>query len=237
MNALSKRNFVVYRIKNMINGRVYFGSTNNFNNRMAQHLKVMRGQGSGLPNYLRDIQRLGHKPEDFSFRVIARFDNQVDMLECEQKFLDMYWGTKSCYNTSHEVQDNWVKTTLVVWNMKTLEVRQYLSCHAIRKDLGISKQRIANILDGKILHSNYWVVEPWSKRQTVAEVVKFYKRCKVALPKHALNPRKKVGLTPIPGTCSISELVYRRRYKVVSPYTYIARNRLLPNHQEQFWYQ
>ncbi|MFO1278443.1 MAG: GIY-YIG nuclease family protein [Burkholderiaceae bacterium] len=73
MNALSKRNFVVYRIKNMINGRVYFGSTNNFNNRMAQHLKVMRGQGKGLPNYLRDIQRLGHKPEDFSFRVIARF--------------------------------------------------------------------------------------------------------------------------------------------------------------------
>ena len=69
----------------------------------------------------------------------------MDMLECEQMFLNMYWGTISSYNTAHEIQDNGVKQTLVVSNIKTLGTRQYLSCHAVRKDLGISKKSIKKI--------------------------------------------------------------------------------------------
>lgn len=232
---MPSHNFVVYRIKNTINGRVYFGSTNNFNGRRLQHLKIMRGEGKGLPNYLRDIKRLGHKPEDFCFRVVAKFDNQIDMLKCEQMFLDMYWGTVSCYNTAHEVHENWVKKTLVVWNMETLEARQYLSCHAIRKDLGISKESINQILDGELLHSTFWVVEPWGRRRTVTEVVKLYKNNGISLPEHALNPRSKRSTTPIPGICSIAELVYRKRFIATSLSTFTTRNRLRPNHQEQFW--
>lgn len=234
MNIFPARNFVVYRIKNTLNGRVYFGSSSEFDRRKLMHLKNMRGEGQGLPNYLRDIRRLGHQPEDFSFRVIARFDNQMDMLRCEQMFLNMYWGTISCYNTAHEVLDNWVKQTLVVWNMKTLETRQYLSCHAVRKDLAISKESIRKNIDREILHCDFWVVEPWSRRRTVADVIKDYKDCGVELPEFALNPKRKGSSTPIPGVCSLAELVYRRRFIALTAFR--SRKRLRPNHEEQFWY-
>lgn len=171
----------------------------------------------------------------FSFRVLARFDNRIDALECEQKFLNMYWGTINCYNSAFEVSEGWVKKTLVVWNMKTLETRQYLSCHAVYKDLGIQKQIIEKILEGKTLCFNSWVVELWSKRRTVAEVVDLYRKCRIRLPKHALNPKQKNNITPIPGICSIAELVYRKRYTSVSIRTFTTRIRMRANHEEQFW--
>lgn len=114
-----KKNYVVYRIKNNVNGRVYFGSTNSFSNRKSQHLQVMRGSGNGLPNYLRDIKKYKLSDKDFSFRILARFDNQYDMLIREQAYLLMYWGTKNCYNERHEVVDGWVRKTFVAWNMET----------------------------------------------------------------------------------------------------------------------
>ena len=67
------------------------------------------------------------------------------MLEYKQMFLNMYQGTISSYNTAHEIQDNGVKQTLVVSNIKTLETRQYLFCHAVRRELGISKKSIKKI--------------------------------------------------------------------------------------------
>ena len=234
MNTIPASNFVVYRIKNTVNGRVYFGSSSDFNRRKLMHLKNMRGEGQGLPNYLRDIRRLGHTPEDFSFRILARFDNQMDMLNCEQMFLNMYWGTTSCYNSAHEVRNNWVKRTLVVWNMKTLETRQYLSCHAVRKDLGIRKESIRKNIDREILHCDFWVIEPWSRRRTVADVINDYKDCGVELPEYALKPKRKGSITPIPGVCSIAELVYRKSYIAVTAFE--TRKRLLPNHEAQFWY-
>ena len=195
----------------------------------------MNGVGKGLPNYLRDIRLLRHKPSDFIFRVLARFDNQIEMLKCEQKFLAMYWGTINCYNDAFEVSDGLVKKTLVAWNMETLETRQYLSCHAVSKDLGIGKEEIREVLHGEKLCSNAWVFEAWGNRRTVAKVVDMYGKCGIPLPEHALNPKNKNSMTPIPGICSIAQLVYRERYRSFSPYSTSRRIRLRPNHQEQFW--
>lgn len=229
------KTFVVYRITNIKNSRVYFGSTSNFEARRREHLKIMEGHGKGLPNYLRDIRRLGHKPTDFSFRIIARFDNRVEMLQCEQQFLNMYWGTIDCYNSGFEVSEGRVKKTLVVWNMRTLETRQYLSCHAVSKDLGIKKEVIQQILREEVVCSDSWVVELWSKRRTVAEILNLYRTCGIHLPEHALNSKKTGAITPIPGICSIAELVYRQRYKAVSSQQWGTRIRMGINHEAQFW--
>ena len=121
----------------------------------------------------------------------------------------MYWGTISSYNTAHEIQDNGVKQTLVFSNIKTLETRQYLSCHAVRKELGISKKSIKKNIDREILHCDFWVIKPWSsRRRTVAAVINDYKDCGVEPPERALNPKRKGSGAPIPGVCSIAELAY-----------------------------
>jgi hypothetical protein len=231
-----QNNFVVYRIKNLKNDRFYFGSTNNFDRRKREHLKAIRARDlrSGNGNYARDAIRYGHQAEDFSIRVVARFDNRIDMLEREQTFLDMYWGTKNCYNVAFEVWDGAVRKMLVAWNMKTLEARHYLSCHSASKDLEIRKEMIKKMLDGKKKAFNFWVVEPWSKRRTVSEVLELYRRSRVRLPGHALNPKKMGSTTPIPGICSIAQLVYRQRDYRERLNSSIKLFYMAPNHQEQF---
>ena len=228
------KKFVVYRITNNINGRVYFGSTNGFNGRKNAHLKIMSGKGREMPNYLFDIQRYGHTPDDFSFRVLARFDNQIDMLECEQRYLDMYWGTITCYNSAFEVHLGWVTKFLVAWNMETLQVKVFLSCHAVRKDLGIPKTEIQAMLNGEQIASSNWVVEFLGKKRTVKEVVKLYKKCKVKLPAHAMEPKKQKSPGLIPGVCSISQLVYRKHFYAFSRQTGERRIRKLSNYRDQF---
>ena len=203
-------NFVVYRLKNKINGRVYFGSSNNFGRREQQHRKSIE-ECSG-PSYLvkLDIQRNGFTNRDFVFRIVARFDNQAAMLAREQLLINMYWGTANSYNGSHEVKGGTIKKTLVAWNMKTLETRNYLSSHAIFKDLGIKKTFIEKILNNEILHFNLWVIEGWSKRRSVSQVKEIYRRCGVDIPEKSTGPRRQ--RYPVPGICSIADLVYRERY-------------------------
>lgn len=203
-------NFVVYRIKNNANGRVYFGSSDNFGRRERQHRKSIE-ECSGPSHLMRlDIERNGYTNRDFLFRIVARFDNQNAMLEREQALINMYWGTANSYNGSHEVKSGTIKKTLVAWNMRTLETRNYLSCHAISKDLGIKKNIIRQILNGEILNFNSWIAERWSKRRSVLEVKEIYRRCGIAIPEDSTGPRRQ--RYPVPGVCSIADLVYRERY-------------------------
>jgi hypothetical protein len=229
-----EKTFVVYRIKNLVNGRMYFGSTRRFARRRQEHLRSISDR-SGPTHFMRlDIRGYGFTVADFSFRILARFDNEIDMLECEQKFLKMYWGTTNCYNSAFQVVEGWVTRTLVVWNMKTLEARNYLSCHAVRKDLGIDKGTIQKILGGLKVHSNFWVVENWGKRRTVREVVEIYRSQRVRLPTHALDPRQ--SHTPIPGVCSLADLVYRKRSSAILRHTGAKRMVMTHNHHDLLVY-
>lgn len=232
-----EKTFVVYRLKNTVNGRVYFGSTKDFAQRVRQHLSAIERCSIGKGGmYVRDAIHHGHRTCDFSIRIVARFDNQADMLEREQTLLDMYWGTKHCYNHAFEVWPGAVRKTLVAWNMKTLETRQYLSCHAAGKDLEVDKALVRRVLEEKKRHVNSWVVEMWSKRRTVREVLELYRQSRIQLPEFALRPSRKGGHTSIPGYCSIAELVYRRRFFRGYLNSSTRLFSMIPNNHERFLY-
>ncbi len=228
--------FVVYRIRNNVDGRVYFGSTKNFKTRMSEHLKQIAAEKpKGLPNYVRDCRHYGYKPTDFTFRVIARYDNQLEMLECEQKLLNMYWGTRDCYNNAFEVQTGWVEETLILWNLTTLEVRQYLSCHAVSKDFAVKKQVVREVLEGRQDEFDSWVVEYWSKPRTVEKMLDLYKRRGISLPAFAMNPKKR-EFTSTPGFCSLFDLAEREHYVHKGMYGVLDHKTISSNWHYQFLY-
>ena len=231
------KKYVVYRIKNKINNRVYFGSTSNFASRKNSHIKAMMNKDLSKGGaYVRDVIYLNLQPEDFEFRVIARFFNRIEMLQHEQKLLNMYWGTRMCYNHNHEVADGYAPDILITWNMYTLEVRQYMSCHAINKDFSFPKKLITSALKKDLELINGWVIDTWSLKRTIDQYMEMYTRNSINPPPFAFIKDDAFGATLIPGFCSIAALRSRKKLKVWSQGEDGKAIRLLPNWHYEYIY-
>lgn len=99
--------YVVYRIKNLINKRAYYGSTKDWKQRKSIHIAGLQNHNHGNWKLQRDW--CNYKPEDFEFKVLFTFDTLAEMLDCEQKYLNKYCGKKSCYNIKDNVFESKAK--------------------------------------------------------------------------------------------------------------------------------
>lgn len=87
----------VYKITNLINGKFYYGSTKNIRKRFISH-KVRLNNQKHENNHLQKAWNKYGEPS-FRFEVIARCEDDSDLVIVEQFFLDRYWdGGKTCYN-------------------------------------------------------------------------------------------------------------------------------------------
>lgn len=202
--------FVVYRITNARNGRFYVGSSIKFLNRRAQHLRSL-ADGS-CPTYLirRDVERNSFQPEDFSIEVMRKLRTRERMLCWEQRFLQLHWGTRNCYNAAFEVEVGRVRRTFVAWNMQSLEVRQYLSWQAAARDLSVTKLAAKRAIATDMPCQDGWMVELFSKRRTITEVRALYERIGLELPLIGKSQGSRHAL--LSGAWnSLSDIVYRKR--------------------------
>lgn len=86
-----------YQIKNLVNGKVYYGSSCNLANRLAQHRSHLRG--SYHSNKRLQASWNKHGEDAFVFEVIEYASSHAQALEEEQLLLDCYWDNcKRCYN-------------------------------------------------------------------------------------------------------------------------------------------
>lgn len=88
----------IYRIINLVNEKVYYGSTSRFNRRYASHKATLEA-GTHVNTYLlNEYKKYGS--DNFLFEVIEIINgNEKERLIIEQKYLDRFYDKqKKCFN-------------------------------------------------------------------------------------------------------------------------------------------
>ena len=92
----------IYKIINILNGRIYIGSTVNLKTRKATHFSLLKNgkhQNQFLQN---DFNKCGNKA--FVFEVIT-FVNKEELLIVEQQYIDQYFDNQTmCYNINKKAE-------------------------------------------------------------------------------------------------------------------------------------
>jgi group I intron endonuclease len=88
----------IYKIRNLINGRIYIGSTINFDIRQQNHFNDLI-TGKYINLFLQyDFNKCGK--EHFAFEIIENVPIE-NLLVREQFYINQYWDNcKNCYNIS-----------------------------------------------------------------------------------------------------------------------------------------
>lgn len=92
----------IYKITNINNSKVYFGSAKNLNRRLSEHKrKLLQNRHSNI-HLQRDYNK--HGLSSFTFEVII-YCEETDLLFYEQRFLDKYWdNSRTCYNIAKDAK-------------------------------------------------------------------------------------------------------------------------------------
>lgn len=166
--------FVVYRIRNRISKKVYFGSTNDIKTRWSTHKREINKNSHPNININKDIGSFG--PESFEFKIVSRHETKEAMLAREQLYISMFYG-RGCYNYAKYVEMEHGLPGGVLIGAKHVNYHnyfsrspklsgsnagrkgygQYLSIHAAAKDLRIPKRLIKLALLGDNPVVNDWV--------------------------------------------------------------------------------
>lgn len=101
----SSNNNGIYKITNIINGRVYYGSTIRFKKRFASHLNALEGNRHSNMFLQNDFNKCGR--EAFLLEVIEIVHEPSSLLVREQHYLDQYYDNqKQCYNLRKDACDS-----------------------------------------------------------------------------------------------------------------------------------
>ena len=86
----------IYKISNLINGKIYIGSAADFNKRKSNHLRQLN-TNSHHSKYLQNSWNK-NGPEIFSFSILEVVDDINNLLEREQHYLDslLFAKEKNC---------------------------------------------------------------------------------------------------------------------------------------------
>ena len=98
--------FSVYKITNLINKKIYIGSSNNPERRWKEHKANSKNKNSIAYNYplYRAFRKYGVK--NFYFEIIAtNFKNRYEMEEYEKQQIQKYQSDKQGYNQSSETHN------------------------------------------------------------------------------------------------------------------------------------
>jgi len=92
-----KNQMGVYTITNLINRKIYFGSTTVcLHKRMIRHLSRLRNKKHHNKYLQRSFDKYGE--EKFYFEVLEIVDKKEDVRKREKFWLNAFWGSKSLYN-------------------------------------------------------------------------------------------------------------------------------------------
>lgn len=96
----------VYSITNMIDGKIYVGSSARFGRRKIDHFSKLRA-GRHRNRYLqRAYNKYGEAAFRFTVLEIVEQPTAASLVECEQKWIDRLRRSNNCYNLRKHAQSN-----------------------------------------------------------------------------------------------------------------------------------
>lgn len=87
----------IYKIINVKNGKFYVGSTTNLYERFRNHRKMLRGSRHHCKHLQASWNKYGE--DSFVFVIVETLDNDVNLFETEELWLDEHFGKPYCYNS------------------------------------------------------------------------------------------------------------------------------------------
>lgn len=78
----------VYQIKNLINGKIYIGSSININSRWKEHIRFLNNNKHHSIHFQRAWNKYGE--DSFEFKIIELVNNTDNLLDREQYYLDKF---------------------------------------------------------------------------------------------------------------------------------------------------
>ena len=84
----------IYSITNKINGKIYYGSSNNLNNRKRQHFGSLKRNKHGNPHLQASWNKYGYDSFEFKIEKEVPIDQLLDI---EQEYLDIIKKTPELY--------------------------------------------------------------------------------------------------------------------------------------------
>lgn len=148
----------IYKIKNIINNKIYIGSSNNIYKRKNEHFSALKN-GSHCNAHLQRAYNF-YGENNFIFEIIETC-NEIDLLKVEQKYLDKYFDNGiSCYNENPIANKPPSQKGKIPWNKGKTgifpeEVLQRMSNS--RKGIKLSeetKQKLRNVAKDKIFNTS-----------------------------------------------------------------------------------
>ena len=97
---------VVYKIENLVNGKVYIGQTTRYQRRKRDHLNFLTINNHINKNLQKDFNKYGE--EQFNITIIKECKTLQERLYWEKYYIDLYGGieSKSTYNMTDKDSSN-----------------------------------------------------------------------------------------------------------------------------------
>ena len=96
---------VIYKIRNVVNGKFYVGSAADTRIRFRQHRKLLR-KGTHHCKHLQNSWNK-HGEDVFKFEVVEHVGSRDDLEAAEDVWLAEHVGKKYCYNTGRSAKAPW----------------------------------------------------------------------------------------------------------------------------------
>ena len=93
---------VIYKIRNITNGKFYVGSTCDSRERFRNHRKMLRGNRHHCKHLQASWNKYGE--DFFKFEIIEELDNSDLLFEVENLWLQGWVGKKECYNSGRSAE-------------------------------------------------------------------------------------------------------------------------------------
>jgi group I intron endonuclease len=87
---------VIYQIRNLVNGKLYIGSTKNFKYRRGDHIRSLRKSKSGCKALQNAWNKYGE--DSFIFEIIYYVPLDMDIVWAEEQFIDFFDTVNNGYN-------------------------------------------------------------------------------------------------------------------------------------------
>lgn len=96
---------VIYKIRNLINGKFYVGSAQDTHVRFRQHRRLLRKGTHHCKHLQASWSKYGE--DVFKFEVIEHVDSAADLEAAEDRWLQEHVGKKHCYNSGWSAKAPW----------------------------------------------------------------------------------------------------------------------------------
>lgn len=153
--TVSKKEYVIYKVTNKINGKMYIGKTYNLKRRMKQHFLDI---GDGLP-FHRALLKYGK--ENFLWEIIDDSDTQQDINEKEIFWIKklntcIYFKNSNGYNITigGEGGVSWNSKPIIRFDLNGNYIDEYISCSQAAVNLGFDRKSIERACKEKYGSSN-----------------------------------------------------------------------------------